>query len=227
MPNHFQRQTKSVKRIPVILSALTLILLAVPRASLAAETLERTVIELWNTCTVPRPPELKQVEVDPKTTALLVLDIEELTCNEKSRPRCLKIVPGIAAFLAKARSAGMPVAHSLTRRGTPETILPPVQPKKGEPVFQASVDKFVGTELEQFLTSKGVKTVIVTGTASNGAVLHTAVGAAIRGFDVVVPVDGMSGASLYEEQYTVYHIAAAPGIRDRSLLTRFEMIGIR
>ncbi len=210
----------------ILASALTLPLMAAAPV-LAAEALERTVIEMWNTCTVPRPPELKQVEVDHKTTALLVLDIEELTCNEKSRPRCLKTVPGIAAFLAKARAAGMPVAFSLTKRGTPETILPPVQPKKGEPVFQASVDKFVGTELEQFLKFKGVKTVIVTGTASNGAVLHTAVGAAIRGFDVVVPVDGMSGASLYEEQYTVYHIAAAPGIRDRSLLTRFGMMGIR
>ncbi|EMG35683.1 nicotinamidase-like amidase [Desulfocurvibacter africanus PCS] len=209
-------------------SALALLSVTTPGNAQSADTgLERSVIELWNTCTVPRPPELKPVELDPKTTAYLVLDIEELTCNESSRPRCLKAVPGIAAFLAKARAAKMPVFYSLTRRGTPETILSPVKPRPDEPVVQASVDKFVGTDLEKILREKGVKTVVVTGTAANGAVLHTAVGAAIRGFDVIVPVDGMPGTTLYEEQYTAYHIVAAPGVRDRSLLTRFGLMTIK
>ncbi|EGJ50737.1 cysteine hydrolase family protein [Desulfocurvibacter africanus] len=212
----------------IVVTALAL-MSSVPLADAQnADTgLERSVIELWNTCTVPRPPELKPVELDPKTTAYLVLDIEELTCNESSRPRCLKAVPGIAAFLAKARAAKMPVVYSLTRRGTPETILSPVKPRPDEPVVQASVDKFVGTDLEKILREKGVKTVVVTGTAANGAVLHTAVGAAIRGFDVIVPVDGMPGTTLYEEQYTAYHIVAAPGVRDRSLLTRFGLMTIK
>lgn len=223
---HAHRHTPRLAIVlPVLLAAM--LLSGSGNAVAAEKALERTVIELWNTCTVPRPPELKSVQVDPKTTAYLVLDIEELTCNESRRPRCLQTVPGIAAFLEKARAAGMPVAYSLTRRGAPETILPPVKPKEGEPVFQASVDKFVGTELEAFLKGKGVKTVIVTGTAANGAVLHTAVGAAMRGFDVIVPVDGLSGANLYEEQYTVYHIAAAPAIRDRSVLTKLGMIRIK
>ncbi|MFO7595937.1 MAG: isochorismatase family protein [Desulfocurvibacter africanus] len=102
-----------------------------------------------------------------------------------------------------------------------------MKPRPDEPVVQASVDKFVGTDLEKILREKGVKTVVVTGTAANGAVLHTAVGAAIRGFDVIVPVDGMPGTTLYEEQYTAYHIVAAPGVRDRSLLTRFRLMTIK
>ncbi|WP_027368868.1 cysteine hydrolase family protein [Desulfocurvibacter africanus] len=212
----------------IVVTALALMSSVSLADAQSADTgLERSVIELWNTCTVPRPPELKPVELDPKTTAYLVLDIEELTCNESSRPRCLKAVPGIAAFLAKARAAKMPVVYSLTRRGTPETILSPVKPRPDEPVVQASVDKFVGTDLEKILREKGVKTVVVTGTAANGAVLHTAVGAAIRGFDVIVPVDGMPGTTLYEEQYTAYHIVAAPGVRDRSLLTRFGLMTIK
>ncbi|MEG6549372.1 isochorismatase family protein [Desulfocurvibacter africanus] len=212
----------------IVVTALALMSSVSLADAQSADTgLERSVLELWNTCTVPRPPELKPVELDPKTTAYLVLDIEELTCNESSRPRCLKAVPGIAAFLAKARAAKMPVVYSLTRRGTPETILSPVKPRPDEPVVQASVDKFVGTDLEKILREKGVKTVVVTGTAANGAVLHTAVGAAIRGFDVIVPVDGMPGTTLYEEQYTAYHIVAAPGVRDRSLLTRFGLMTIK
>lgn len=218
-------------RLPLFALIAAMILTLLPALSANAQRadpgLERSVIELWNTCTVPRAPELKPVALDPRTTAYLVLDIEELTCNEVSRPRCLKAVPGIAAFLEKARAAKMPVVYSLTRRGTPDTILPSVQPRANEPVVQASVDKFVGTDLEKILREKGVKTVVVTGTAANGAVLHTAVGAAIRGFDVVVPVDGMPGTTLYEEQYTAYHIVAAPGIRDRSRLTRFGLMTIK
>ena len=55
---------------------------------------------------------------------------------------------------------------------------------------------------------------IVVGTAANGAVLYTASGAALRGMNVIVPVDGMSAVDPYAEYYTVVHIhqcAAAVG----------------
>jgi len=44
--------------------------------------------------------------------------------------------------------------------------------------------------LEKILNDKGIKTVVVAGTAAQGAVLNTASQAAFRG--VIVPVDGMS-----------------------------------
>ena len=63
------------------------------------------------------------------------------------------------------------------------------------------------------LKDKGITTVIVVGTLANGGVLHTASEAALRGFKVVVPVDGMSSPNLdtlYTEQYTAWHLANAP-----------------
>jgi len=58
-------------------------------------------------------------------------------------------------------------------------------------------------------------------------VLHTASQAALRGFKVVVPVDGMSSPNmdtLYTEQYTAWHLANAPVFGGRVTLTKVDMI---
>lgn len=185
-----------------------------------------TIVEDWNTVTPPPPVELKDVTVSPANTAFLVLDIEERTCNMQARPRCVESAPRIGAFLAKARAAGMPVVHSLTSKGTPDTILPEARPLPGEPIVQSSVDKFFKTELETILANLGVESVIIVGTTAEGAVLHTATGASMRGMNVIVPVDGMSAGTLYAEQYTAWHLLNAPGTRARTSLTRLDMIDI-
>lgn len=64
---------------------------------------------------------------------------------------------------------------------------------------------------------------MVAGTAANGAVLHTATGAAMRGYRVIVRVDLMS-ADLYAEQYTAWHLVNAPGTRHQTALTRSDLI---
>lgn len=186
---------------------------------------EKTVIELWDTIKAPPPVELKKVAIDPAKTAFLVLDIEQRTCNAQARPRCVTSVTGIGAFLAKARAKGLFIAYSLTSQGTPETILPGVKPLGTEPVVKASVDKFYNTDLEKHLREKDISTVIIAGTTAEGAVLHTATAAAMRGFLVVVPVDGMSAGTLFAEQYTAWHLVNAPGSRQKTTLTRFDMIG--
>lgn len=133
-------------------------------------------------------------------------------------------VPKIKSFLEKARSKNIAVVYSLTRKGAPETILPGAAPLGTEPIVKSSVDKFYKTDLEKILQEKGIKTVIIVGTTAEGAVLHTATGAAMRGFQVVVPIDGMSAGSLYAEQYTAWHLVNAPGSRRRTTITRFDMI---
>ena len=197
------------------------ILLLAPAAAAAG-----TIVDEWASVQPPAPVELKAVTVNATDTAFLVLDIEERTCNMQARPRCVESAPRIGAFLAKARQAGMPVVHSLTSKGTPDTILPQALPLPGEPIVQSTVDKFFNTELDAILERLGVSTVIVTGTTAEGAVLHTATGASMRGLNVIVPVDGMSAATLYAEQYTAWHLLNAPGTRARATLTTLEAITI-
>ena len=184
---------------------------------------EGTIIDGWADVKVPEAPQLKPVMIDPAETALLVLDIEQRTCNPDRRPRCIASVPKIERLIAKARTNGVPVVYSLTSKGTRETILQEVAPRDGEPVVQSSVDKFYGTELEKILREKGIHTVIIVGTAANGAVLGTAIGAAMRKLNIIVPVDGMSGTP-YSEQYVAWHLVNAPGTKRFTTLTQIDMI---
>ena len=185
----------------------------------------KTIIDEWASVQPPKPPELKPVKIDdPKSTAYLVLDIVKQTCNEKVRPRCVASVPKIQTFLSQARSKGVSVIYSYTSSSTPADIFPEVAPLPGEPLVRASADKFVGTDLEKILRDKGIKTVIVIGTAAHGAVISTGTQAAFRGFKVIVPVDGMSSEDAYFEQYTAYHFTRAPGVAQQATLTKFDMI---
>ncbi|HUT72280.1 MAG TPA: cysteine hydrolase [Desulfatiglandales bacterium] len=204
------------------LIGLIALILVLPTSAMAQEG--ETIVEQWSRVQAPPPVALKPVQVNPQETAFLILDIEQLTCNPDQRPRCIESVPKIQSFLQKARAKGMPVVYSLTGKGTKETILPEVTPNADEPIVQSSVDKFFKTDLEKILQEKDIKTVIIAGTTAEGAVLHTATGAAMRGYNVIVPVDGMSAGNLYAEQYTAWHLLNAPGTRRGTTLTRFDMI---
>jgi len=180
-------------------------------------------IDEWQGVQPPKPPELKPVTLD-SSTAVLSLDFVKQTCNNERRPRCLSTVPRVEALLKLARSKKVTVIHSITTAATPADVLKEVAPLEGEPIVKAPADKFFGTDLEKILKEKGIKTVIVTGTAAQGAVLNTGSQAAFRGMKVVIPVDGMSAENTYFEQYTAYHMASAPGVAQQTTLTRIDMI---
>lgn len=133
-------------------------------------------------------------------------------------------VPKIQALLKQARAKGVSVVHSITTAATPADILNDVAPAEGEPIVKAPADKFFKTDLEKILTDKGIKEVVVVGTAAQGAVLNTGSQAAFRGFKVIVPVDGMSAENTYFEQYTAYHLANAPGVAQQVTLTKIDLI---
>jgi len=199
-----------------------LILMLTLVLGLAAPAAAQSIDALWMDVTPPALPELARVKAEPSHTALLILDIEELTCNSQQRPRCLDTVPRIAELAKRARAAGMPVVYSLTPKRTP--ILPEVTPEPGEAIVASSVDKFWKTDLEEILKAKGVDTVIVTGTAAHGAVLHTATAAGFRGMKVILPVDGLSAENTYIEQASVELLLTGPGTRRNITLTRSDLI---
>ncbi len=67
----------------------------------------------------------------------------------------------------------MMVFYSLvTANATPENIVDPgLAPRPGEAVPAGGPDKFLSTDLDKRLKDKGIKTVIVTGTSAQGAVM--------------------------------------------------------
>ena len=202
--------------------------------SYAVPSSAETIIDEWAKVQVPSPPELKSVTLDPKTTALLVLDMIKQTCNEQRRPRCVTAIPKIEKLLAAARASGVTVIYSLFPSPSPATFPNPVisdyvqalAPKGNEPVVTSTVDKFMlgdkDTGLQKILKDKGITTLVSVGTTPHNGVLFTSVLAALRGFNVVVPVDGMAGNNAYEDQATAYILATS--IVYKVTLTSIDMI---
>jgi nicotinamidase-related amidase len=184
----------------------------------------QNIVDEWQTVKIPPAPELKPVTTDAKTTALLLLDFNKQTCNLMNRPRCISSIPGVKKLLAEARTKDMYVIYSLSAGAVPADIAKELVPLGNEPVVKSGPDKFLGTDLEKILKDKGIKTVIITGTAAHGAVLYTASAAALRGFQVIIPVDGMSAEVLFAEQYTVWNLANAPRISTMVTLTKIDLI---
>jgi nicotinamidase-related amidase len=183
----------------------------------------QTIVDEWASVKAPPPPELKPVTLEAKTTGLLLLDFVKQICGP--RPRCVASLPKIQNLASEARANGVLVIYSVAGQLTQADILPEVAPTGSEPVVRSGANKFLGTDLEKILKDKGIKTVVIVGTAAHGAILNTAAAAALHGFKVIVPIDGVSSAETYSEQYTAWHLANAPGgISPNVTLTKTEMI---
>jgi nicotinamidase-related amidase len=184
-----------------------------------------TVIDEWATVKAPPPPELKSVSIDPASTALIVMDISTQSCTAEKRPRCVATVPKVQKLISEARAKGVLVLYTLVGTSKRTDLIKEIAPLEAEQSLSgAGPDKFVGIDLDAILKGKNIKTLITVGTAAEGAVLHTAAGAAFRGYDVVVPVDGMSSTNIYAEQYTAWHLSNAPRLPDHVKLTKVDMI---
>lgn len=193
-------------------------------AAWATPAFAQTIVDEWATVKVPPAPELKPVTIDPKVTALLMLDFVKQICNQQARPRCVASIPKVRGLLTQARAKGVAVVYSLGAGASVTDIWTEVAPLGGEPAVSSGPDKFLRTDLEKILKEKGIKTVIAVGTAAHGAVLYTSSGAALRGLKVIVPVDGMSAESTYAEQYTAWHLVNAPRVAAQVTLTRIDLI---
>jgi nicotinamidase-related amidase len=101
------------------------------------------------------------------------------------RPRCVASLPATQKFLAEARAHHVLVVYSYIFGGKFTDTLPAVAPKGKALSVQSGLDEFLHTDLENILKDHDIKTVIVTGTTAQGAVMHTGDEAALRGFNVV------------------------------------------
>ena len=213
------------------MSKFTCLAVAIATAAVVSFSTERAnagdIIADWSTVKTPAAPELKKVTVNPKDTALIVMDLQTNSCNKERRPRCLDTIKPVSELMKRARAKGLPVIHTMSSSGTLENLVKDVAPMEGEPYVKGSVDKFLGTDLENILKSKGIANVILVGTAAEGAVLGTATGAAQRKLKVIIPVDGMSSADAYAEQYTAVYMVNSPGTSASATLTRTGMIDIQ
>lgn len=170
----------------------------------------------------------KRVKLDPATTALVIIDMQndfvrdDGTLQVKAAPAT---VPAISRLLELARESGMRVAFSQDTHdpGDPEFAIWPehalrgtrgwemideLAPREGELVVQkVRYDAFYGTELDHTLRLWGIKTILLCGTVANICVHYTAASAALRWYDVVIAKDTVSAVEPCDLEFSLRQTA--------------------
>jgi len=173
--------------------------------------------------------ENERVVVNPVETAVLVVDMQKDFCYEDGAlfvgDAVRRIIPNIKALLEDARIKGLPLIftqdwHSpeddefavwgrhcveYTRGAELIDELAEVE-ERAFVVRKTRYTAFFETELEAHLREKGIKKLIIVGVATNICVLHTAIDASLRGFEIIIPEDCVAALSNYEQEYSLYHI---------------------
>jgi len=173
--------------------------------------------------------ENERVVVNPVETAVLVVDMQKDFCYEDGAlfvgDAVRRIIPNIKALLEDARRKGLPLVftqdwHSpeddefavwgrhcveYTRGAELIDELAEVE-ERAFVVRKTRYTAFFETELEAHLRKKGIKKLIIVGVATNICVLHTAIDASLRGFEIIIPEDCVAALSDYGQEYSLYHI---------------------
>ncbi len=150
----------------------------------------------------------------PGDSALLVIDMQGLFLDRDSHsfiPDADRIVGHVRDLLEAYRAHRLPVIFTRHALGRDEDagamgrwwadvtrdgdeageIDSRLKPQKGERVFRKTrYSAFVGTDLERYLRSKAVSSLVITGTMTHLCCESTARDAFMRDYDVFIVVDG-------------------------------------
>lgn len=163
----------------------------------------------------------ERFKIDPPSSALLVIDMQEFFLNEKSHaflPSAKTIVPNIKALLNTHKKNNQTVIftrYSLehgedegimgrwwgdtVREGSFfSRIVSPLEPKESEIVIRKTrYSAFQKTGLEQVLKDRSIKNIIITGVMTHLCCESTAREAFMKDFEVFFVIDAT--AAQYEE----------------------------
>lgn len=178
---------------------------------------------------IPEIPFKATVELPAHESAVIVVDMQNDFVKPNGTlvvPTALETVAALQQLLGKARSQGIPVAYTQDthyagdkewsiwpehcRAGTwGWQIIDELAPQGNDLVCTKSrYDGFYGTALDHYLTRVWhVKHLVIVGTVSSICVLHTAASAGLRWFHVVVPANGVSALTDFDQALTLRQVS--------------------
>jgi nicotinamidase-related amidase len=181
------------------------------------------------TVEVPEIPYQAEVRLPAKSTALIAVDMQNDFVNLKGAlagPVVGDTVPRLARLLEAARANGVRIAYTQDTHveGDPEwsiwpehcrigtwgwEIIPELKPRPEDLICQKNrYDGFYGTWLDHFLSRVWrVENLVIVGTVSSICVLHTAASAGLRWFNIVVPADGISALTNFDQALTLRQVS--------------------
>jgi nicotinamidase-related amidase len=177
---------------------------------------------------VPKYAVEDEVFVDPRRTALLVIDMQNDLVKPGGAllvPEAEATVPAIRRLLDLARTSRMRVVYGQDthRQGDPEwevwpehcregswgwEIIAELAPHVDDTVLQKlRHDTFYGTPLDHLLRLWSVDTLVICGTVVNIGVQYAAASAAQRWYSVIVPRDAVSALEPSDFEASLRQIA--------------------
>ncbi len=171
----------------------------------------------------------EEVFINPEQSALVVIDMQKDFCYEDGAlfmgEGVEEIILRIRGLIEKAARKKVHLIftqdwHSLddeefevwgrhcVRDTRGAEIIDELLPfsKEAYVVKKQKYSAFFGTNLDLHLKEKGIKRLIIAGVATNICVLHTAIDASLRGYEIIVPEDCVAALSDYEQEYGLQHI---------------------
>jgi len=161
------------------------------------------------------------IKLNPKSTALVIVDMENEFCKPGGKlyhsEGVDEVIPRLKHLLGRAREGGVQVifVQSIRYPDSPEFIrfgqtpillkgtwsaqfIEELSPKQGEPVIEKNThDCFHKTEMDSLLKKLNIRpethSIIVAGINANICVYHAVTGFHIRHYNVIVPVDCCAG----------------------------------
>lgn len=180
-----------------------------------------------NTVVVPEYDVTKRVDLNPATTALIVVDMQNDFVKEGGSlrvPDAEATIPRIQRLLSQARDAHMRVifTQDTHNEGDPEWRIWPEHAREGSWGWQIvddlsprdddvvirklRYDAFYGTPLAHLLRLWRVDTLVLCGTVANICVHYTAASAALRWYSVVVARDATSALDPFDMELSLRQV---------------------
>lgn len=177
-------------------------------------------------------PELKfenKVSLDSDSTALIIVDMQNDFVREDGSlfvPAAKETIGNIHNLLSEARKQNVKVVYTQDTHldGDKEWEIWPKHCKKGSSGWQIidelkpddhdmiieknRYDGFYETPLEHYLSHIwNIKNLVITGTVSNICVAHTAASAGLRWYNLVIPADGISSLTEFDQVMTLRQVS--------------------
>lgn len=183
-----------------------------------------------DTVQVPPIPYTQQVKLSANQTALIIVDMQNDFIKPEGTlvvPAAVETVPRIQHLLASARQQGVKIVYTQDTQVENDLefkiwpahciqgtwgweIIEELRPLENELVCQKNrYDGFYGTWLDHFLGNIWhIKNVVIVGTVSNICVAHTAASAGLRWYHIVIPADGISALTEFDQALTLRQVTS-------------------
>ncbi len=168
---------------------------------------------------VPKYELTEKVKLNPKETAIIVVDMQNDFAHPDGKlfvPTSRDTIEPIRKLLDRARNKNVLIfytqdwhrkddiefgiwgEHAVAGTWGAE-IIEELKPRSEDILIKKlRYDAFFGTPLDHLLRIYSIKNLVIVGTVANICVLHTAGTAALLGYKVIIPIDGISALNEFD-----------------------------